>query len=535
MRFKKQIDLNEIKSEYQPNSHISFNLPRGKLDLHSLTLYYSGIAANYRHLNYTNTVIRSFSGESQFTVFITNNAFRIPNHGFKTEQAVIYNTNGGNPIKTGNSTVNANMVNDGTYYIIKMDNDYFRIASSAANAASGTHLTLYARGTGDNHSFRYENATTYKTIKRFFPRLSQSIIQELTIKKDNVIIQHLDQFNMLYAILNDVYKEYDDIDSSSCDTVQNNFLSNTGTIENENKIQSEDRVNTYLEKYNEGDIVRFHINKFLGFLSEGNRYIDTTDTDIQVIIKFAPPSILYRGINSEEPKYNTNQEFAPDYILSDITASIDMVDDAPISDNFTFKDYKYVEGTYNATNKRCLLTMHIDKPVEYILGTFNNPTRLKDNELFLAHCNADENTFGVLSKAEIDINDLNDKTPCDVLYSYEIAKFQKESYVLNSSVYFDRQGRGIRFCRYFMNNYELTPRLDILGCFNETRKCFGSEYKRVPNLLAFEENFFLNAIRLDDTTNELKKIDWEVDVDPTRENSNVGGTPMLFACFLNQA
>ena len=41
MRFKKRIDLNELKSEYQPNSYISFNLPRGKLDLSTLSMYYT--------------------------------------------------------------------------------------------------------------------------------------------------------------------------------------------------------------------------------------------------------------------------------------------------------------------------------------------------------------------------------------------------------------------------------------------------------------------------------------------------------------
>jgi hypothetical protein len=532
MRFKKQIDLNQLSDSYQPNSYISFNLPREKIDLHSLSLYYTGNAANYRHTEFTGTYTKKFSGESQFTVVLTNNAFRVPNHGFKTGDEVTYSNGGGTSIKTGVNMSNVAMT--GNYFIIRLDNDFFKIAVTQIQANAETHIPLYQRGAGDNHSFSRTSATTYKTIKRFFPRLSQSVIQELTIKKDNVIIQHIDQFNMLYSILNDVYKEFDDIDSSAQDTVQNHYLDASGVIKNFSKIQAPPRVYTFLAKYDDNDRVRFHINKFLGFLSEGNRYYDATNTDIQVTIKLAPASILYRGINSEE-NYVTSVEFAPDYILTDISASIDVVDDAPMQENFVFKDYRYTEGVYNPLDKKCLCTLQIDKPLEYIFGTFSNPNRLVDNELLLAHCNTDEARFGYLLRTELNINDINNKIPDELLYSYEIAKFQKESYVKNNSVYFDTQGRGIRSCRYLLNNYELCPRLDMLACFNETRKCFGSDYKRVPNLYAFEENFFLNAIRLDDTSNEIKKLDWEVEVDPSKGNRAVGGTPMLFCCFSNQA
>jgi hypothetical protein len=51
-------------------------------------------------------------------------------------------------------------------------------------------------------------------------------------------------------------------------------------------------------------------------------------------------------------------------------------------------------------------------------------------------------------------------------------------------------------------------------------------------LASFEENFFINAVRLDDVSTDFKKIDWEVEIDPTK--FNVGGTPMLFYCFKNK-
>ena len=73
----------------------------------------------------------------------------------------------------------------------------------------------------------------------------------------------------------------------------------------------------------------------------------------------------------------------------------------------------------------------------------------------------------------------------------------------------------------------------MIACYNETKRCFDSDYKKVISLPSFEENFFVSAIKLDDTSEEFKKIDWEVEVDTTRGNLT-GGTPMLFYCFTNQ-
>ena len=51
MRFKKRIDLNQLNREYYPNQQITFNLPKdSKLDLSTLTMYYTGNPAIYRHI-----------------------------------------------------------------------------------------------------------------------------------------------------------------------------------------------------------------------------------------------------------------------------------------------------------------------------------------------------------------------------------------------------------------------------------------------------------------------------------------------------
>lgn len=531
MRFKKRIDLNQLKNEYYPNSQISFNLPRGKLDLATLTMYYTGNPAIYRHAIDGVALVKTFNAGSNTVVFTTaatlnpKSSIRIPNHGFSTGDIVKYDS-GGDAVIQG-------LADATNYSIIKIDDDTLRLAEVAT---PNTNITFPNRGTGANHTLALINPITgNRTIRRFFPRLSSSIISELSVKYNNEVKQHIQEYNMLNAILNDAQKEYDDIDSDLFDTVQEHTINSTsGKIDNTSKIFAVARDQLFTAKYSDANKKKFFINKWLGFLNEGNRYIDTTDKDIQVVIKLAPANILYRGVYVNGGPYTTVVEYNPDYILSDIYCTIDVLDDIPTQpSDFVFNDYRYVEGLYLDSNKKSLTTIETNKPVKWVLGTFSNPNRLVDSDLQLSHCNTDITKFGGIMIDTMDLGSLSAKIPHSLLYSYEVGKFQKDPYLLNSSIYFDRQGRGVRFCKYRLNNYDLTPQLDMIACYNEAKHCFDTDYKKVVSLASFEENFFMCAVKLDDTSEEFKKIDFEVDVDPTKGNVT-GGTPMLFYCFTNK-
>ena len=109
---------------------------------------------------------------------------------------------------------------------------------------------------------------------------------------------------------------------------------------------------------------------------------------------------------------------------------------------------------------------------------------------------------------------------------------QKDPYLLNSSVYFDREGLGISYCKWRMNNYDMTPQLNVIACFGETKKCFNSKYKKVISLPSFESDFFANAIRLDDSSDMPKYFEWEVEIN--NKYPSMGGIPMLFCCYKNK-
>jgi hypothetical protein len=335
--------------------------------------------------------------------------------------------------------------------------------------------------------------------------------------------------------LNDVKKEFDDIDGELFDSLQEHTInSSKGLIDNVSKINSISRDIATTSKYFDFNKRKFFINKWLGLLNEGSRYLDTTYKNMKIVIKLAPANILYRGVNLNNVEYTTNTEYSADYVLSDIYCTIDILDEIPQqSSEFYFNDYKYVEGVYSDNNKTSLTSVETDRPVKWILGTFANPNRMVDSDLQLSHCNTDEEKFGGVIQDFIDLASLNNKVPNSLMYSYEMAKFQKNPYLLNSSIYFDRQGRGIRFCKYTLNNYDLTPQMDVVACYDEAKRCFDTDYKRVVSLPSFEENFFMCPFRLDDSSEDFKRIDFEVEIDPSRGNLT-GGTPMLFYCFSNK-
>ena len=70
-------------------------------------------------------------------------------------------------------------------------------------------------------------------------------------------------------------------------------------------------------------------------------------------------------------------------------------------------------------------------------------------------------------------------------------------------------------------------------CYSKTKNCFNTDSRKVPSILSFEADFFANAVRIDDDSNEYKQIEWEVEVDEQKTNTK-GGYPMLFCCYMNK-
>jgi hypothetical protein len=103
-----------------------------------------------------------FNGSDANIVSVANNTISIENHGFITGNKVIYGNGGGTSI-TGLS-------NSAVYFVIKVDNDTIKLATSAANAIAGTAQDITGLGVGTDHIIISESGKLFlkKTSSGYF-------------------------------------------------------------------------------------------------------------------------------------------------------------------------------------------------------------------------------------------------------------------------------------------------------------------------------------------------------------------------------
>ena len=89
-------------------------------------------------------ITKTFNPRS--AIDIPQNAFILPSHGFLTGTKVNYS-------KGPAATVISGLTDLNDYYVVAINKDYLRLASSAENAATGTVITVADFGTGVAHSF----------------------------------------------------------------------------------------------------------------------------------------------------------------------------------------------------------------------------------------------------------------------------------------------------------------------------------------------------------------------------------------------
>ena len=87
----------------------------------------------------------TFDATSSDVVSIANDTLTFNNHRFVTGQKVTYNDGGGTAIGG---------LADGSYFIIKEDQNTIKLASSASNAAAGTAINLTSGAAGGSHTLK---------------------------------------------------------------------------------------------------------------------------------------------------------------------------------------------------------------------------------------------------------------------------------------------------------------------------------------------------------------------------------------------
>jgi hypothetical protein len=101
---------------------------------------------SFRVLDDISNFTLRFDGSSSNVVSVANNLFTLPQHPFVTGQRVTYSSGGGTTI--------GGLTSGSAYYIIKLDQNTFRLSTTYAGSLQNTNLvSLVGTGTGITHSF----------------------------------------------------------------------------------------------------------------------------------------------------------------------------------------------------------------------------------------------------------------------------------------------------------------------------------------------------------------------------------------------
>ena len=105
---------------------------------------HSGEDNNFKILDTISSYTFTFDGSDSGVVSTSNETIYSVDHRFITGQRVTYNNGGGGNI--------AGLTSGTAYFIIKQDKNNIQLATSAANAISGTAINITAVGSGTSHT-----------------------------------------------------------------------------------------------------------------------------------------------------------------------------------------------------------------------------------------------------------------------------------------------------------------------------------------------------------------------------------------------
>ena len=128
----------------------------------------------------------TFDATSSDVVSIANDTLTFNNHRFVTGQKVTYNDGGGTAIGG---------LADGSYFIIKVDQNTIKLASNASNAASATAINLTSGAAGGSHTLnvKFDGVNTkFKATHSNGKKASISRAAQLSLSINGVIQQPQD-------------------------------------------------------------------------------------------------------------------------------------------------------------------------------------------------------------------------------------------------------------------------------------------------------------------------------------------------------
>lgn len=297
-------------------------------------------------------------------------------------------------------------------------------------------LTMYFNGT-----------ITTATGKAHFPRLSSSLIEQLSVYVNGTMIENIPHYNVLYNTLYDL--------SCGSDQTSKRYLENIDpSVDYYDGITSNIRLDGYGNSQNKSMMV----NNWLGFISTASTpVISTSDTNtIELEIRFAPASVLWQsgGTGVTGANYTlSNIRFTISKIVFNDPTYYQLKASKLLSDGLVVGYKTYISNKGSVANKGSSLPYNVSvnaSSLDQVIGTM---------------LTTDYNAIGnlLLTGTEMFPNALNtiNDTVSEVLF--------------NQSKYFQRDGDGITGSQFEINNTAINPYpLPIEEIYNETLISLGN-------------------------------------------------------------
>lgn len=301
----------------------------------------------------------------------------------------------------------------------------------------------------------FEGTITATAGKAHFPRLSSSLIEQLSIYVNGTMIENIPYYNVLYNTLYDL--------SCGNDQTSKRFLEN---------IDPSVSYNALLEVQNNtsnatlSDTAKpMMVNNWLGFLgSASTPVISTSDTNtIELEIRFAPATVLWQGGATPAvsgANYTISKlRFTISKIVFNDPTYYQLKASKLLSDGLVVGYKSYITHKNSA----------VDKDTSLNVSANVNASSL--DQVIATMLTTDYNVIGGLLLTGSPDNDNGEMFPNAVATITTGA----EEVLFNQSKYFQRDGSGIVGSQFEINNTAITPyALPIEEVYNETLIALGN-------------------------------------------------------------
>lgn len=348
----------------------------------------------------------------------------------------------------------------------------------------------------------FEGTATATTGKAHFPRLSSSLIEQLSVYVNNSLVETIQHYNVLYNTLYDISAGNDQT-SKRC--LENIDPSATYAITDHATGATTNTNNTLVASGSDTN-KPFMINNWLGFLgSASTPVISTADlSSVDVEIRFAPASVLWAG--------GAGNGFAGyDYTLDKLRFTISkIVFNDPtyyqlkasklLSDGLMIGYETYITNKGATVPKGTSLSYSVNvnsSSLNQVIATCLTETYDTPAPLLLA--GAGQDTGGKTFKETSALN-IADAASADT-----------RGDLFNQSKYFRRDGMGLTGSSFEINNVQMNPySLPPEEAFNETLIAMGNLnidmasgiHPGIQSVAHYLKYYFTHILSLENITND---------------------------------